>query len=119
MTPGEARMSGLGHDVRSAIKDWAQATPRVRRVWVIGSRAKGSERPDSDLDIAIEIEPVVDSEETLSRWMVKADEWAAQLQKVVGPKVDLAWFDPDGSTPKIQKALDDGAILIYDRAGTA
>ena len=95
-------MSGFGNDVRDAIVGWVEATPRIRRVWVFGSRAKGNPRTDSDLDIAVEIEPVADSEETLPVWMANSDKWQSELQQHISFAVDLEWFDPDGSTPKVR-----------------
>jgi predicted nucleotidyltransferase len=109
-------MSGFGDDVRDAIVAWAEATPRIRRVWVFGSRAKGNPRTDSDLDIAVEVEPVADSEETLAVWMANSEKWQSELQEHISFTVDLEWFDPDGSTPKVRGALRETGILVYERA---
>ncbi|MEN3354076.1 MAG: uncharacterized protein V7640_2234 [Betaproteobacteria bacterium] len=109
-------MIALETDVRTAISDWAESTPRVRRIWLFGSRARDAHREDSDIDIALEIEPVGDSEETLAVWMVNSDKWQAQLQQHTNLEVDLEWFDPDGSTPKVHRALREASILLYDRA---
>jgi uncharacterized protein len=109
-------MNALGDDIRNATVSWAESVPRVRRVWVFGSRAEGKPRPDSDIDIAVELEPVVDSEEALPYWIAYSEKWQSQLQRELAYPVDLDWFDPDGSTPRIQAALDKGAILVYERA---
>jgi predicted nucleotidyltransferase len=91
---------------------WAAAHPRIRRVWLFGSDAKRNARADTDLDVAIEMEPVPDSEETIAFWIAHAEEWEAELEKCVGSSVDLEWFDPDVDAP-----LGDKAILAYDRIG--
>jgi uncharacterized protein len=80
-----------------------------------GSRAKGTHRPDSDIDIAVELEPVGDSEETLVRWTAHSTQWEAQLQSRIAAKIDLEWFDPDGSTRRVQAALSEGKGLMYER----
>jgi predicted nucleotidyltransferase len=85
-------------------------------VWIFGSRVKGGYRPDSDLDIAVEAEPVPDSEEALVVWMNQSENWKAQLQQKVSLAVDLDWFDPDGSTPRIYSALEEAKDLVYERA---
>lgn len=36
---------------------WAKADPVITRAWIYGSRWKGTNRPDSDLDVAVEIDP--------------------------------------------------------------
>jgi uncharacterized protein len=99
-----------------AIARWAADNPRIRRVWVYGSRANGTPRPDSDLDLAVELEPVGDSEETLSVWLAHEGAWHAELQNRISPKVDLEWFDPDGGMTPVRAALDKGKTLVYERA---
>jgi predicted nucleotidyltransferase len=117
MQPSEAdHMTAIESEVLDAIVAWADAIPRIRRVWLFGSRAKGTNRPDSDINIAVEVEPVVDSEETLVVWAANSPKWKAQLQEKLTMPVDLEWFDPDGSTPKVRGALRESSVLIYERA---
>jgi predicted nucleotidyltransferase len=94
------------------LASWAAAHPRIRRVWFFDGSAKRNARSDTDLDIAIEMEPVADSEETIAHWIAHAEEWQTQLEECVGTSVDLEWFDPDVDAP-----LGDKAILAYDRLG--
>lgn len=89
---------------------WAAANPRIRRVWLWGSDTKRGASTGTDVDVAIELEPVADSEETISYWIAHAEEWQAELENCVGSSVDLEWFDPDVDAP-----LGDKAVLVYDR----
>lgn len=107
---------GISSETAETIAQWAAQHPQIRRVWVYGSRAKGSHRPDSDIDIAVELEPVADSEEALAVWMSHAGAWRWQLQSGISPKVDLEWFDPDGTTRVVKAGLDEAKVLIYERA---
>jgi uncharacterized protein len=108
--------SGIENNVAESIAQWAVENPEVRRVWVFGSRLKGTHRRDSHIDIAVELEPVADSEETLARWIVHSDLWKSQLQSRIAAKIDLEWFDPDGSTRTIEAGLNEAKVLIYERA---
>ena len=110
-------MSGIEQSVADSIVRWATEVPEVRRVWVSQSRATGGHRPNSDIDIAIELEPVGDSEETLTRWLFHADLWESQLQRRIAAKIDLEWFDPDGSTRTIEAGLNEPRALMYERSG--
>jgi len=110
-------MSGIEKSVVDSIVRWAAEIPELRRVWMTQSRAKGGHRPDSDIDIAIELEPVGDSEETLTRWLFHAHLWESQLQRRIAAKIDLEWFDPDGSTHTIEAGLNEAKALVYERAG--
>jgi len=103
--------------VKEAIAQWAAANPHVRRMWLYGSRAKGTHRPNSNINIAVELDPVGDSEETLAVWMANAGLWQSQLQSRIAPAVDLQWFDPDGGTRTIEAALNEAKALVYERGG--
>jgi predicted nucleotidyltransferase len=112
------RMTGIESSVADSIARWAADNPEVRRVWVFGSRANDTYHTDSDIDIAVELEPVGDSEETLTRWIARSDLWESQLQSQVAPKVDLDWFDPDGNTPTVAAGLNEAKVLIYERVNS-
>jgi hypothetical protein len=101
------RYHGSGHD---ALVAWAEANPRVRRVWVYGGDSARNGQRDTDLDLAIELAPAVDGDETLALWMAHADQWHEQLEARTGTRVDLAWFDPE-----TDGALDASARLAYER----
>ena len=68
------------------ITDWAAARPRIRRVWMSGAD-----------QIALELEPVADSEETLAVWIANCGKWHAELEARLGRPVSLAWLDPDAA----------------------
>jgi predicted nucleotidyltransferase len=109
-------MTSIESSVTESIARWAAETPDVRRVWVFGSHAMGTATRDSDLDVAVELEPVADSEETLTRWLSCAALWRSELQRRTAASIALQWFDPDGRTPTMQEQFDEGRLLIYERA---
>jgi predicted nucleotidyltransferase len=47
----------LPPDSAELIRQWAARTNAVQEVWLFGSRAKGTSRPDSDVDIGIYLMP--------------------------------------------------------------
>jgi hypothetical protein len=47
----------LPDEWRDGLIGWAKRTNAVRKLWLLGSRAKGTSRPDSDVDIAIALMP--------------------------------------------------------------
>jgi len=96
---------------RDALVRWAEAHPRVRRVWVYGGASPRNETRDTDLDVAIELAPVVDGDETLALWIANAEKWHDELEESTGTRVDLEWFDPDTDTP-----MDASARLAYERS---
>jgi hypothetical protein len=100
--------------VRQTIVAWAQAIPVIRRGWLVGHASVY--RLGDEINVAIEVEPVGDSEETLVLWLANADQWQSQLQEQTRLPVNLEWFDPDGNTPKLCGALAEAGGLIYERA---
>jgi len=95
---------------------WAVATPCVRKVCIFGSRAKGTSRTDSDLDVAVEIDPVGSDESAYVSWFHLKKSWQTELQGQLPIKLDLEWFDPAGSTPTIAKGLSEAKVVVYERA---
>jgi predicted nucleotidyltransferase len=96
---------------RSALVAWAEANPRVRRIWVHGGGTLRDGARDSDLDLAIELAPAVDGDETLALWIANAEKWHDELERSTGTSIDLDWFDPD-----IDEPLDASAKLAYERS---
>jgi hypothetical protein len=87
------------------IAEWAARNPKIRRVWVSDSRAEDAPRPDEGIVIAVELQPVADSEETFAVWMANCDKWRVELQARLGRIVDLEWLDPDGAARTVQSVL--------------
>ena len=91
---------------KGAIAEWAAREPRIRRAWLL-----------DDNEVAVELQPVADSEETLAIWLYKADKWRAQLLERVGPGVRLEWLDPDRDEAILGEDLARAKTLIYERGG--
>lgn len=92
-----------GKNIAEAIAEWAAENPDIRRAWVYGN---------GNLNIALELEPAGDSEETLAAWMAHAGAWRSQLQRRISVPVELEWFDPDVRSA----ALTEAKKLVYERA---
>lgn len=85
--------------MHQAIADWASRHPRIRRVWAGDGR------------LALELEPVADSEETLAVWMAHGQLWSDEVRARIDPQLELAWFDPDGASLPLEQAK----LLVYER----
>lgn len=108
-------MEAIDRSTLDAIAAWASTHDKVRRVWVLGSRAGGTAREGADLDLALELVPAPDGEDTLAQWMTHAEEWRAQLQAGIGPNVDLQWVDPDTASNELRDRAGEGKVLAYER----
>ena len=85
-------------------------------MWLFGNRAD-TRAPDGRIDIALELQPVADSEETMTVWMANCDRWRSELETRVGRTVELDWLDPDGATRTAQAGSGEFRRLVYQRSG--
>ena len=108
-------MQAIDRSTLDAIAAWAGKHEEVRRVWVVGSRASGAAGRDDDLDLALEIAPAAEGSDTIAEWMAHDEQWRAELQASVRPRVDLQWVDADIGNGAVRAAADEGKVLAYER----
>lgn len=95
---------------------WAHRTACVRRVWIFGSRARGDHTRTSDVDVALDIDPVGNDESAEVSFIATAWKWRDELDARIPYKLHLQWYDPSGSTPPVQRGVETSGILVYERA---
>jgi predicted nucleotidyltransferase len=80
--------------------------PRLRLAILFGSRARGSARPDSDVDLAI-----VPADASLS--LAQEEHLRAEVEQAVGAPVDLVRLDRAEGALRWRVARD-GVVLLSD-----
>jgi len=109
MTRVTSVSDGRGRPLDALIADWAAANPKIRRVWVsVGQSGEA-------LPVALELQPVADSEETSAIWLAHCGQWSRELGRRIGRAVDLQWLDAGESLA--QARADKANMLVYERAG--
>ena len=100
------------------IAAWAEKKPLVKRVWLFGSRVRQDFRPDSDLDVAIEldVDAADGSDESggMALWMFDTDGWKEELQAISPYVIQLEQYLGD-RTPTIKAALERSSRLVYQK----
>ena len=96
---------------------WFAKTKSISQAWAFGSRVRGNANLESDLDIALLLEP--DDGEVLAEWISNAEEWRCELRGLylAGPIIDLQLVFPEHDEIVWPAVLDHG-VLIFDRALT-
>jgi predicted nucleotidyltransferase len=80
----------LPADSVELIQQWAARTNSVREVWLFGSRAKGTSRPGSDIDLGIYLMPPTGgSNWALALYTAEGDAWQRELAGLLGQRVSL------------------------------
>lgn len=87
------RPPGLSPKQISSLAEWGQAAG-VASIHVVGSRATGKHRLDSDLDLVVRAS--LDQDENLTSFVHDSKEWAADLTHRTGLTVRDIW--PDQAT---------------------
>lgn len=97
------------------LRSWAESQPHVRRLWIFGSRLKGTQRVDSDLDIAMEVDPVGGDETAAVTWVAHRQEWERALAMLTRYNVQLHEFDSTNPTSKVVGYVSCCSVLVYAR----
>jgi uncharacterized protein len=102
--------------IQDAIAAWAGQKPLIKRIFIFGSRVRGDHHNDSDLDVAIELDPAEyqcsDESGGLATWMFETDEWKGEIQALIPYEIHLHQFSGD-QTPTIRDGLKRSSKLIY------
>src|SRR5690242_12295737 len=95
-----------------ALAQWARGRHRISAVYVFGSRLRGSARPDSDLDVAVQLNSSVDA--LVDDFILAAGQWREELSRLVPYPVDLQLADRR-EAPNVWAYLGAGCAEVYRR----
>ena len=95
---------------RQSIVEWAEHIPKIKHVYVVGSRAKGKARYDSDLDVAIEL---IDRA-NLGDWVSLSDQWKDELQSKLDVRLHLSRGSERLGNPTVALAVKKHGLLVYE-----
>jgi predicted nucleotidyltransferase len=100
----------LSDEDREKIVSWATAHPEIRKVYLYGSRARGDNEPDSDIDLAIVLEPEPGDTGSLATWF----EWDAGQDLRLSYPVHLQWYER-GSQDRPGQGVKKNGVLLFCR----
>ncbi len=100
--------------IKASIEKWATNIQTIRSVWFFGSRAKKTNRDDSDLDVAIEL-IYTDPDSALAHWMFDREKWLKEIQEFSIISIDLQWYHPE-VTPTIAQGICETSMKIFERS---
>ena len=99
--------------IAEIVAQWASGVPCIVSVHLFGSRAKGTFRPDSDVDLAVVIEPDpgLSVKQTYDEHV---DEWWSELREHFPMFVHLV-CNRGSATPDTMAYVSEAGILLYSR----
>jgi predicted nucleotidyltransferase len=69
----------------ATLASWAEGKNEIFQLWLFGSCARGDNRSDSDLDVAVILSPGCESAR-LTDWIVLSNEWRPELAELLNDK---------------------------------
>ncbi|MCF5098994.1 MULTISPECIES: nucleotidyltransferase domain-containing protein [Pseudomonas] len=98
-------------DMAAAIASWASTQPLIRKVYLFGSRVRGTHMPSSDLDVAVEVCTLQGDSGAFTTWTGEAHRLKALIVGVVPVNIDLEWYGGEADTPRIHAGLQESSIV--------
>lgn len=105
-------------DIVEVVRGWAESQPLILRVWIFGSRVRGTARINSDIDIAVEVLKRPSDSGSFTTFVFERHKLKDTLQFRMTIPVDLQWYGGSIETPIIHAALQKSSILVYEASYT-
>jgi len=101
--------------IKEVLNKWAADKAPITKVYIFGSRVKGDFRPDSDLDVALELYPIPGGEDAATLfWMTEEPKWKSELQPRLPYILHLHYFEGD-NTPTIKEGIRVSGVAVYNK----
>lgn len=96
------------------VVSWAASEPIVRKAYLFGSRVRGTNTCESDLDVAVELMPRQSDSGPLATWIAEQERLRSSISLWVPLVVDLQWYGGAAETPIIHAGLGAGSRVVYE-----
>ena len=98
--------------IRGKVTSWAESHPEIKRVFLFGSRARGDSKPDSDVDIAVEVVGIK-GENADTRYFLNKNIWKDELKAALERPINIVRRVAHGK-PEIQESIERDGVLLYE-----
>ncbi|MDF2115666.1 nucleotidyltransferase domain-containing protein [Roseiarcaceae bacterium H3SJ34-1] len=98
----------------SKLRNWASDHWAVYALWLFGSRARDAPRPDSDVDIALELMPRTGPDDLpFVEYFFEFDKWKEELSALISSPISLVpWRD---DIPNLRFDPRIGGVCLWTR----
>lgn len=100
-----------------AIMAWAKKHPEIRAVYLFGSRARGDNQPDSDIDLAVRLHQAAGDEEVWATWMFWYRDYQENPDLHLSNPLHLEWYEPNEGLERVGPAVESYGMLLYSNEG--
>lgn len=107
-------MSELLEADRVAIVKWAERHTEIARVYLYGSRARGTHRAGSDIDLGIEMD-APNADKAYSMWSNFKDDFDEEPDLALSVEVHLEWYEKDAGLTRVGPGVENDGVLLFER----
>ena len=106
----------LTKELISKISKWAVSHPEVATVFIFGSRAKGNNRKDSDIDIAVALDENYSciNEDIITYWSRLSSQFKVELSAILPYELDLQQYHAE-HCPLVFSYVASSSIVVYEK----
>lgn len=105
----------ISDETKRKIVNWAKNEPLVIKAYIFGSRARDDYTPESDLDVAVEIEKSPGDGNALGTWIGVGEEMEQRLSDAVPEyKMDLQWSHEEFSKT-VFNGIKRSSYVVYEK----
>jgi predicted nucleotidyltransferase len=100
----------------SAITQWAEESPWIFEIRLFGTRAKGTARSGSGIDLAVTVTSNDRGNPAFGVFCSLVHQWQKQLAERTGRRVSVWWYGPESPVYEFLRAE---GVLIWSRGQPA
>ncbi|KTE06359.1 hypothetical protein ATE71_16750 [Sphingopyxis sp. H115] len=93
---------------------WAQKHHEIVRVYLYGSRARGDDRADSDIDLATVMD-APDTDKAYSMWSGFKSHFDEAPDLHLSSAVHLEWYEKNAGLEKVGNGVEKDGVLLFER----
>ena len=98
-------------DIAKSLSEWASRHEALAAMWLFGSRAQGTPRPESDHDIALELVPKRNGDDwAFTSYFFSRDRWKREIESIIEGPINLVCYRAD-----LDCKFDPRVIKIWSR----
>ena len=103
----------LSDEDRQKIVAWAAIHPEILKVYLYGSRARGDNRTDSDIDVAIVMNQGPGDANALATWMFRHERYKKSPDLHLSQDVHLEWYEKGAGLEWVAPGVERDGVLLY------
>ncbi len=105
----------LSQEDRKKIIAWGENHPEIRQIFLYGSRARGDNRDDSDIDLAIVLNRNSGDSDTFTTWIFWHADWIKNRDLSLSRQVDIQWYEKGAGLERVGPGVERDGVLLYEQ----